>query len=155
MKVALYARVATQDPDDRDGIVSQVEALRAHAARQLHEVVEDYVCCDAGYSGASLDRPGLHRLRDGVQASAFDAVLILSPDRLSRKWADFIRMLKEFERFATSVEFVEQPLLQLDSENMCGDDETDACPLEFDPLPHHEGVKPEIKCRTRISCFGP
>ncbi len=93
----------------------QIEALRAHATKQRHEVAEDYVCCDAGYSGVSLDRPGLIQLRHGVQAKAFDAVLILSPDRLSRKCADLIRMLEEFERFATSVVFVEQPHLQPDS----------------------------------------
>ena len=55
---------------------------------------------------------GLNRLRDGVRANAFDAVLILSPDRLSRKSADLIHLLEEFERFATPVVFVEQPLLQ-------------------------------------------
>jgi len=43
MKVALYARVATQNPDEQEGIVSQIEALRAHATRQRHEVAEDYV----------------------------------------------------------------------------------------------------------------
>ena len=59
-----------------------------------------------------MDRPGLNRLRDGVQANAFDAILILSPDRLSRKCANLIRMLEEFERFATPVVFVEQALLQ-------------------------------------------
>ena len=112
MKVALYARVATQRQDEQGGIALQIEALRTHASNQRHEIAEDYVCCDAGYSGASLDRPGLNRLRDGVQANAFDAVLILSPDRLSRKCADLIRMLEEFERFATPVVFVEQALLQ-------------------------------------------
>ena len=73
--------LATQDPDERKGIVFQIEALRAHASKQRHEVAEDYVCCDAGYSGVSLDRPGLIQLRHGVQAKAFDAVLILSPDQ--------------------------------------------------------------------------
>ena len=68
------------------------------------------MCCDAGYSGASLDRPGLIRLRHGVQAKAFDAVLILSPDRLSRNSADFIRILEEFERSAMPIVFVEQGL---------------------------------------------
>ncbi len=110
MKVALYARVATQDPDEQKGIVSQIEALRAHATNHRHEVAEDYVCCDAGYSGVSLDRPGLIQLRHGVQAKAFDAVLILSPDRLSRNCADFIRILEEFERSAMHIMFVEQGL---------------------------------------------
>ncbi len=110
MKVALYARVATQDPDEQEGIVLQIEALRAHANKQRHEVAEDYVCCDAGYSGVSLDRPGLIQLRRGVQAKAFDAVLILSPDRLSRSCADFIHILEEFKRSAMHIMFVKQDL---------------------------------------------
>ena len=94
-------------------------------------------------SGALLYRPGLNRFRDGVQANAFDAILILSPDCLSRKCADLIRMLREFERLATPVEFVEQPLLQLDldSDRTYGDDEADACPLTLSPLPRPEGVR--------------
>lgn len=110
MKVALYARFATQDPDEQKGILFQIEALRAHASQQRHEVAEDYVCCDAGYSGVSLDRPGLIQLRHGVQAKALDAVLILSPDRLSRNCADLIRILEEFERSAMHIVFVEQGL---------------------------------------------
>jgi site-specific DNA recombinase len=111
MKVALYARVATQRQGDKEATL-QIEALRAHASKQGFEVVETYVCCDVGYSGASLDRPGLNRIRNGVLAKAFDAVLILSPDRLSRKCADLIHLLKEFESCATPIVFVEQPLSQ-------------------------------------------
>ncbi len=110
MKVALYARVATQRPDEQGGIALQIAALRTHASNQRYEVAEDYVCCDAGYSGTLLDRPGLNRLRDGVQANAFDAVLILSPDRLSRNCADLLRILEEFERSAMHIVFVEQGL---------------------------------------------
>ena len=140
MKVALFARVATQRLDEQGGIALQIETLRAHASNQRHGVAEDYVCCDAGYIGARLDRPGLKRLRDGVQANAFDAVLILSPDRLSRKCADLIRLLQEFERFATPVVFVKQPLLRPNSDKTSGDDETDACPLTLDPLAAAAGV---------------
>ena len=141
MKVALYARVATQRQDEQGGIALQIEALHTYASNQRHEVAEDYVCCDAGYSAARLDRPGLNRLRDGVQANAFDAVLILSPDRLSRKCVDLVRMLEEFERFATPVVFVERPLLQLDPDKTYGDDETNACPLTLAPLPAAAGVR--------------
>ena len=39
---------------------------------------------DDGYSGASLNRPGLDRLRDAVRATEVDRVLITDPDRLAR-----------------------------------------------------------------------
>jgi DNA invertase Pin-like site-specific DNA recombinase len=61
MKVALDARVATQRPGDKHATL-QVEALSAHASKHGFDVLETYVCYDAGHSGASLDRPGLDRL---------------------------------------------------------------------------------------------
>jgi site-specific DNA recombinase len=107
MKVALYARVATQRQGDK-GATLQIEALRAHASKRRFDVVETYVCCDAGYSGASLDRPGLNRLRYGAATKAFDAVVIMSPDRLSRDSGDLIRTTEEFDRCAVPIMFVEE-----------------------------------------------
>ena len=109
MKVALYARVATEGPGDTRAAL-QIETLRAHASRQGFDVVETYVCCDAGHSGTSLDRPGLSRLLYGVQTQAFDAVVIMSPDRLSRNGGDLIRMIQEFEGCGVAIVFVEEGL---------------------------------------------
>ena len=109
MNVALYARVSTKNQEKHGTIASQLEALRAYAKRQGVEVAEDYVCRDEGYSGVLLARPGLDRLRDGAQAGAFDAIVVLSPDRLSRKYAYLILILEEFERFGVPITFLEQP----------------------------------------------
>ena len=109
MKVALYARVATEHQGDKRSTL-QIEALRAHASKRGFEVMETYVRCDAGYSGASLDCPGLNRLRYGAQAKAFDAVVIMSPDRLSRNIGDLIHITEEFERCAVPIVFVEEAL---------------------------------------------
>ncbi len=109
MKVALYARVSTKSQEKKGTIGSQIEALRNYAKEQKYVVAEDYVCRDDGYSGATLARPELDRLRDAAQAGAFDAILVLSPDRLSRKYAYLILILEEFERFGTQVIFLEQP----------------------------------------------
>jgi len=109
VKVALYARVSTRRQEKKGTIASQIEALRNHAAEQNYEVAEDYVCRDDGYSGTLLARPELDRLRDGAQAGAFDAVLVLAADRLSQKYAYLILILEEFERFGTPVIFLEQP----------------------------------------------
>lgn len=109
MKVALYARVSTKRQEKKGTIASQIEALRNYAREHKYVIAKDYVCKDDGYSGASLARPELDRLRDGAQAAAFDAILVLSPDRLSRKYAYLILMLEEFERFGIPVIFLEQP----------------------------------------------
>jgi site-specific DNA recombinase len=112
MNVALYARVSTKNQQKQGTIESQIEALRHYAKAQGVEIAEDYVCKDEGYSGALLARPGLDRLRDGAQAGAFDALLVLSPDRLSRKYAYLILILEEFERYGVRVTFLEQPPTQ-------------------------------------------
>ncbi|MGH8593855.1 MAG: recombinase family protein [Gammaproteobacteria bacterium] len=103
MNVALYARVSTKNQQKHGTIDSQIEALRNYAKAQDVAIAEDDVCKDEGYSGALLARPGLDRLRDGAQAGAFDALLVLSPDRLSRKYAYLILILEEFERYGVRV----------------------------------------------------
>jgi site-specific DNA recombinase len=75
-------------------ILSQVEALRQHARQQRYTVVEEFVCLDEGMSGATLARPALDRLRDGAEAGRFEAIVVHSPDRLSRKYA-YLILIKE------------------------------------------------------------
>ena len=108
MRVALYARVSTQRQERQGTIDSQIAALRKYAHENHYNIAQEYVCKDDGYSGALLARPALDRLRDGAEAGAFDAVLVLSPDRLSRKYAYLILILEEFERLGTQVLFLEQ-----------------------------------------------
>ena len=110
MQVALYARVSTERQEQQGTIASQLDALTRWAHEQHHDVVDAYVCVDDGYSGARLDRPGLDRLRDGAEAGAFEAALVLCPDRLARKYAYQILILEELERFDVQVIFLDQPL---------------------------------------------
>jgi site-specific DNA recombinase len=109
MRVALYARVSTERQERQGTIASQLDALHRFAQDQHHEVMSAYVCVDDGYSGSRLDRPGLDRLRDGAEAGAFDAVVVLCPDRLARKYAYQVLILEELERFAVPVIFLDQP----------------------------------------------
>ena len=110
MQVALYARVSSERQEQRGTIASQLDALMRWAREQDHDVVDAYVCVDDGYSGARLDRPGLDRLRDGAEAEAFEAALVLCPDRLARKYAYQVLILEELERFGVQVIFLDQPL---------------------------------------------
>ena len=109
MRVALYARVSSKTQEKSGTIASQIAALRTYARQKGHTICEEFVCRDEGVGGTSLDRRGLDRLRDGAEAGQFDAVLVLSPDRLSRKYAYLILIIEEFERFGVSIEFLEQP----------------------------------------------
>src|SRR5215218_1480873 len=94
--VILYARVST-DEQARSGysLAQQLEALREHAAREGYEVLEEVV--DAGQSGASLERPGLDRVRDLVAAGGVGMVLAQDRDRFAREPAYHYLLRKEFE----------------------------------------------------------
>ncbi len=109
MKVALYARVSTKRQEKEGTIASQIDVLNQYALENNFEIAPEYICKDEGYSGSILARPALDKLRDGAQLNAFDAVLVLSTDRLSRKYAYLILILEEFERFGTKVIFYDQP----------------------------------------------
>jgi len=68
--LALYARVSTERQQERKTIGSQLEALRAAAKADGHELIEEFI--DDGYSGARLDPPALDRLRDAAEAGVID-----------------------------------------------------------------------------------
>ena len=107
MRIGLYARVSTERQQERGTVGSQLEALRAAARADGHEVIEEFV--DDGYSGARLDRPALDRLRDAAEAGVLDGVLCLCVDRLARAYAYQVLILEELERFGVTVRFLEGP----------------------------------------------
>ena len=61
---AIYARVSSDKQKEENTIASQTAALTAFAAEQGYAVPTEWVFEDEGYSGASLIRPGLERVRD-------------------------------------------------------------------------------------------
>src|SRR5262249_57236208 len=88
MKIAaIYARVSSGRQQRQETISSQVTALLDYAQAHDYQVSPHHIYQDDGYSGASLDRPALDRLRDAVVAGALEALLILSPDPLARAFA--------------------------------------------------------------------
>src|SRR2546427_11516434 len=62
-----------------------------------------------GYSGAILARPGLESLRDLAAEGQIRAVLVYSPDRLSRKYAYQILLAEEFSRCGVELIFLKSP----------------------------------------------
>jgi site-specific DNA recombinase len=98
----LYARVST-DEQARSGysLVQQIEALRAYAAREGYEVLEEVQ--DPGQSGASLERPGMDRVRDLVAGGGVSVVLAQDRDRIAREPAYHYLLRKEFEEHGAKV----------------------------------------------------
>ena len=102
---AIYARVSTDNQRAQGTITSQVDELRELAAARGLRVGPELVFCDEGVSGATLVRPALEGLRDGVAAGAFDVLLCHSPDRLARRYAYQVLLLDEFARAGIGVVF--------------------------------------------------
>jgi site-specific DNA recombinase len=100
--VILYARVST-DEQARSGysLAQQIEALREYAAREGYEVLEEVV--DPGQSGASLERPGMDRVRDLVSAGGVSVVLAQDRDRFAREPAYHYLLRREFEEHGTKI----------------------------------------------------
>jgi site-specific DNA recombinase len=95
-KAVLYARVSTEEQAKRGySLAQQLEALREYVAREGYEVLEEVV--DAGQSGASLERPGMDRVRDLVAAGDVSVVLAQDRDRLAREPAYHYLLRREFE----------------------------------------------------------
>src|SRR2546423_7166950 len=95
---AIYARVSSARQRDEQTIVSQTEALRAYARSTGLETPPEWVFEDDGYSGGTLVRPALERLRDLAAQVPVDVVLCYSPDRLSRRYAYQALLIEEFAR---------------------------------------------------------
>lgn len=106
---AIYARVSSARQREEATIASQTEALRTHAKQQGLEVPPEWIFEDEGYSGATLVRPALERLRDLAAQVGVDVVLCYSPDRLARNYAYQVLLLEEFARAGTEVRFVHGP----------------------------------------------
>jgi site-specific DNA recombinase len=110
MQVAIYTRVSTERQEREQTIESQLAVLRAWAEAHGHVVEPEHVFLDEGYSGARLDRPALDRLRDVVQDGEISGVVVLSPDRLARKYVYQVLLLEEFQRAGCQVIFVHRPI---------------------------------------------
>jgi len=106
---AIYARVSSDRQREEHTIASQTEALRAFASQQGFSVPDEWVFEDEGYSGATLIRPGLEKVRDLASEGQIDAVLVHSPDRLSRKYAYQVLLMEEFARNNVETLFIKAP----------------------------------------------
>jgi site-specific DNA recombinase len=106
LRAALYARVSSEQQAKENTIASQIEAIKQrilddglHCDLELHFV-------DDGYSGGTLIRPALERLRDQAAAGAIDRLYVHSPDRLSRKYAYQVLLVEEFTRYGVEMVFL-------------------------------------------------
>jgi DNA invertase Pin-like site-specific DNA recombinase len=92
-----YIRVSTSEQSESGaGLAAQRRAVEDEVARRgwlLQEVIED-----AGYSAASLERPGLTDALQRLDARKADVLVVSKLDRLSRSVGDFAQVVDRSRR---------------------------------------------------------
>ena len=109
IRAAIYARVSTEEQGQKFGLTSQLTELRALAAERGYTVLVGSEFVDDGTSGATLERAGLDRLREAVRLAQIQRLLILDPDRLSRRLVHQLLLIDEFKKHGVTVEFLRGP----------------------------------------------
>ena len=110
IQVAIYVRVSTLSQAQAQTIEQQLQRLRTHIETQGWQLLDDHIFRDDGHSGATLNRPGLDKLRDAIRWGEIERLLITDPDRLARKYVHQMILLEEFSRFGCQVEFLDRPM---------------------------------------------
>ena len=108
LRCAIYTRKSSEEGREQsfNPLPAQREASEAYIKSQAHE---GWVCLapvydDGGFSGGSMDRPGLKRLLADIARREIDVVVVYKVDRLTRSLTDFARIVDAFD--AQGVSFV-------------------------------------------------
>ena len=118
LRVAIYARVSSERQVKEHTIASQLDALNRRIAQDGLTCDPELCFVEDGYTGESLVRPALDRLRDQVAAGAIDRVYVLCPDRLARRYAYQVLIVDELVRCGVEVVFLTNPLGNNPEENL-------------------------------------
>lgn len=112
LRCAIYTRKSSEEGLEQDfnSLHAQREASEAYILSQKHEgwqlIKTEYD--DGGYSGGTMNRPGLQRLMQDIEAGKVDVVVVYKVDRLSRSLHDFAKMVEVFDRHKVSFVSVTQ-----------------------------------------------
>jgi len=106
LRCAIYTRKSSEEGLEMEfnSLDAQREAGLAYIQSQKSEgwiLVGDRYD-DGGFSGGSMERPGLQRLLRDVEAGRIDVIVVYKVDRLSRSLGDFARIVEVFDRHNAS-----------------------------------------------------
>src|SRR5262245_30829720 len=110
MRLAIHVRASPQRQAHTQTIEQPIERLRAHVSGLGEQLADDDLFRDDGYSGASLRRPGLDRLRDRAALASFDRLYVTDPDRLARNYVHQVLLIAELQKHGCQVEFLDRPM---------------------------------------------
>src|SRR6266446_6040919 len=107
-----YARVSSEQQGAAHTIESQLAALTERARSDGTPVPVERQFVDEGFSGATLVRPALDRLRDLSATGVINRIYVHSPDRLARNYAYQVLLIDELRRAGVDIVFLNRPLGQ-------------------------------------------
>ncbi|HYF90930.1 MAG TPA: recombinase family protein [Symbiobacteriaceae bacterium] len=94
-KVAAYIRWSTDDQTDGTTLEVQRESCMHYIKAQGWQFSDGLCFIDDGYSGGSLDRPAITRLREAVREGRVSCIVVYKLDRLSRSVLDTVNLVLE------------------------------------------------------------
>lgn len=101
LRCAIYTRKSTEEGLDQNynSLDAQRDACQAYIKSQQSEgwVALRDTYDDGGFSGGTLNRPGVQRLLDDVREGLVDVIVVYKIDRLSRSLADFSKLVELFD----------------------------------------------------------
>lgn len=106
IRSALYARVSSDGQVKGNTLASQLEALDQRVKGDGLEIEPELRFVDDGFSGSTLVRPALERLRDQAAAGGFDRLYVHSPDRLARSYVYQMLLVEELGRCGVELVFL-------------------------------------------------
>ena len=108
LRCAIYTRKSSEEGLEQgfNSLHAQREACEAYVLSQVGEgwTALKSVYDDGGFSGGSMDRPGLRALLADIDRGLIDVVVVYKVDRLTRSLADFAKIVEAFD--TRSVSFV-------------------------------------------------
>jgi len=110
IRAAIYARVSSEQQAQSQTIASQLADLEQRLAQEHLRLRPELRFVDDGYSGSTLLRPALERLRDLAAEGVIDRLYVHSPDRLARNYAYQMLLVEELRRAGVEITFLNRPL---------------------------------------------
>ncbi len=108
LRCAIYTRKSSEEGLEQNfnSLHAQREACEAYVLSQTGEgwTAIKTAYDDGGYSGGSMERPGLKQLMTDIAKGLVDIVVVYKVDRLTRSLADFAKIVELFD--AKGVSFV-------------------------------------------------
>ena len=112
LRCAVYTRKSSEEGLEQsfNSLHAQREACEAYVASQRSEgwILLPAAYDDGGFSGGSMERPGLKSLLGDIQAGLIDVVVVYKVDRLTRSLTDFARIVDTFDQAGASFVSVTQ-----------------------------------------------